>query len=116
MAVESKADQWSIVEEVIRAWVKRHPTEWQDFILAMAHRRRQLDDAEFGQSKDKRMREVGAFPEPASFVRNGKKQTDNLMEYIERVLPEFTQQDDKGRQVRARFFQNFPAFRVAKKV
>lgn len=115
--VLSKADRFDLVEELLVAWVKRHPQEWQDFQQAQAYRRAQLEDPQYATNNTSSMREVGAFPVPAfSVSKSGKKQADDLTKLITKIIPEFWDKNEAGKSARTAFFQRFKAFRLPDKV
>lgn len=115
--VASKGNRWDLVEEVLIAWVKRHPNEWREFLAAQAQRRAELEDPKYARNKTGSMREIGSFPYPAvSIDKNGKQRTDDLTQIIQKVIPEFWSKGEVGRNTRAEFFNRFKAFKLPESV
>ncbi len=52
LEMRKKGDKWAVLDELIKAWVKKSPDEVEAVKVDVGDQREMLDDKEFGATKD----------------------------------------------------------------
>lgn len=112
--ITEATDDWAVIDEVIKAFIRRHPLDWVEWKKAMDMRRGSLYDPEYARAHkgDKDWGRLAMSFPVFQVIKKGKKAEDNLKFYLDKVAPQIF----KNKALMHEFMRRYPVFVLGSKI
>lgn len=107
--IATTGDDWPVIDEIIKAYIARHPLDWIEWKKLMEMRRNSLVDKKYasaGVGTQEWGRIALSFPSFQRVSKDGKKSEDNLKAYLDKVAPQIF----KDKKILHEFMRRYPVF------